>query len=255
MIILLSPSKTLETAQTNIESNELPVFYNDAVRLNNLLKQLSVPDLRSLMQVSEALAQKTYEKIHGFDDHFAPKSVRPAVMCFKGEVYQGLRASAWTIEDLSWAQKHLRILSGLYGILKPLDKMQDYRMEMGTPLMTPKGSGLYAYWKDRVANQLIQDLHDHTSRFIINLASQEYFRVVEPYMGEVKVFTPEFKINKAGNLSFSSFHAKQARGLLAAFIIQNRIKHPEDMLVFNEGGFEFESEFSDNNKWVFVKYK
>lgn len=254
MIVLLSPSKTLEPAPTNVQDMDLPLFYKDAIKLNKLLMQLSADDIRSLMHVSEALAEKTLEKIHSFDDHFGPKSVRPAVMCFKGEVYQGLKASDWLSTDLSWAQENLRILSGLYGMLRPLDKMQDYRMEMGTPLTTPNGTGLYAYWKDRIAVQLKKELESHDSRYIINLASQEYFRVVEPYLGGIKVISPEFKMSKAGKLSFSSFHAKQARGLLAAFIVRNRIERPADISAFNEGGFQFASEWSDTEKWVFIKY-
>ncbi len=253
MLVLLSPSKTLETERTDINSTDLPFFCHDAVILNNLLKQCSVSGLMSLMQISAALAAKTFDKIHAFDDQFGPKSVRPAVLCFKGEVYQGLNASIWPKDDLLWAQTHLRILSGLYGILRPLDKMQDYRMEMGTPLVTPNGTGLYIYWKDKIANHLKQELNSHHSKFIINLASQEYFRVVEPFLNEIDVYTPEFKICKNGLVSFSSFHAKQARGLLAAFIIRNRIERPENILEFNDSGYQFEANLSVNKKWVFLK--
>lgn len=253
MLVLLSPSKTLETAKTSIHCTDLPVFYHDAVKLNNLLKKCSVSELMSLMQISEALAEKTFDKIHAFDNQFGSESVRPAVLCFKGEVYQGLNASTWSKDDFIWAQVHLRILSGLYGVLKPLDKMQDYRMEMGTSLTTPKGTGLYVYWKNKIANQLKQELSSHQSKFIINLASQEYFKVVETYLNDIDIYTPEFKNYKNGLVSFSSFHAKQARGLLAAFIIRNRIQKPEDILDFQENGYQFEANLSEHRKWVFLK--
>jgi cytoplasmic iron level regulating protein YaaA (DUF328/UPF0246 family) len=202
------------------------------------------------MHLSEALATLNAERYQTFMDTFSPDNSKQALLAFKGEVYAKMEADQFTAEELEFAQQHLRILSGLYGLLKPLDLMQPYRLEMGTKLKTKKGDSLYDYWGTKISKALNAAGEGRT---LVNLASQEYFKAVDKKTLKLPVITIHFKEHKEGSYQVVGFFAKQARGLMARFAIQNRITDPEQLKTFNEEGYEFAERLSSAQDWVFVR--
>jgi cytoplasmic iron level regulating protein YaaA (DUF328/UPF0246 family) len=205
------------------------------------------------MSISAELAALNHERFRAWRARPATRSTRAAVFAFRGDVYIGLRAEEFSAGDIDFAQRHLRILSGLYGVLRPLDAIQPYRLEMGTPLPNSRGRNLYAFWGERIADALAAGARDAGAREIVNLASQEYFRAVAAERLPLPVITPVFKEERGGSLKIVSFSAKRARGMMAGFAIRNRFARAAELQAFAEDGYRFEPALSGEHEWLFVR--
>jgi uncharacterized protein len=252
MLLLLSPAKTLDFAPApDWAEATTPEMLGDTAKLAAVTRKLSQADLRRLMDISEALAELNVQRFRSFQ----PRSQGgvQAALAFAGDVYDGLQARTLDQEGLAWAQDHLRILSGLYGLLRPLDLIQPYRLEMGTRLPTERGANLYDFWGDRIAKSLKKALKDHLDPTVVNLASQEYFGAVDVKALKAPVLTCQFKEEKDGDLRVISFYAKIARGLMARYAIDQRLERTTELRYFEEGGYCFSAELSNPAEWVFVR--
>ena len=252
MLMLLSPAKTLDYASplpTNTHS--LPDFIPRSAELIELLRQLSPSEVGSLMQISDPLAQLNAQRYADWSKKFNFNNARQALLAFNGDVYEGLDAASLRETQLAWAQDHLRILSGLYGVLRPLDLMQPYRLEMGTRLGNAHGKDLFAFWGERVTHAINAALAQHPAPALINLASEEYFKVVKPALLTVPVITPVFEDWKGGKYKIISFYAKRARGLMARFAIDKKITKPAQLKKFDREGYAFDAAHSSPSSWVF----
>jgi len=254
MLTVLSPAKKLSNeCYSDTESPQPPQFLNQSEELVAQLKQMDPVDLMSLMGISENLATLNWERMKSWNKSFKPDNSREAVYSFQGDTYIGLDVETLGFDDLQFAQDNIRILSGLYGILRPLDLMMPYRLEMGTKLKNRLGNNLYEYWNDRLAHSFNKELNSHARNIVINCASVEYFKSIDrPALG-AKVITPQFKEIKEGKLRMISFFAKRARGMMARFIIQNRIENEKDILAFNLGGYTFDYSLSTPLEPVFTR--
>ncbi|MDR9425480.1 MAG: peroxide stress protein YaaA [Marinobacter sp.] len=253
MLMIISPAKTLDyESPLATETHTQPDFLDDACELIDQLKTLEPHQVSNLMNISDKLGQLNAERFRNWHTPFTPDNARPSVLAFKGDVYTGLDAESFSEEDFSFAQKHLRILSGLYGLLKPLDLMQPYRLEMGTKFENTRGKDLYAFWGRKITDALNQLLADD-DKTLINLASNEYFKSVQKKNLDARLITPQFKDWKNGQYKMISFYAKKARGLMCRYAIQNRITNAEDLKGFNLDGYYFSEDQSDNNNWVFLR--
>lgn len=252
MIILLSPAKSLDFTrplQTNVTSK--PEFIEQANSLAVELEKYSTVQLRELMNISNSLAALNFERYKNWHTEIKNAQTKQAVRAFIGEAYRGLKAEDMNEEDLMYAQDHLRILSGLYGILRPLDTIQPYRLEMGTKIEIGEFKNLYKFWNDEITNSINRALGN--SETVINLASNEYFKSVNRKKLKANVITPEFKEYKNGVIKMITVYAKNARGQMTNFIIKNRIEEPEQIKAFDINGYQFDVNSSDENKWVFVR--
>jgi uncharacterized protein len=249
MITIISPAKTLDLSTTDVTLSTEPVFKKDIHELVEIMKEKSAEDIKQLMGVSENLAQLNEERYKTFQKKFTMNNSKQALLAFKGDVYQQLEVDKYGEKELEFAQQHVRILSGLYGLLRPLDLIQPYRLEMGTRLENQKGKDLYQFWDSKIAEAL-NDLKKET---IINLASQEYFKAVDKKTLKANVITPTFKEYRDGKYKIIGIFAKKARGLMTNYIIQNKINSPENLKVFNEEGYEFSDKLSTDKEWVFVR--
>lgn len=255
MLILLSPAKDLAKEAPLIKDATQPVLLERAAPLVAKLKTLSAKKLAELMDLSLPLGELNRKRYAEWSTPFTPKNARPAVFTFNGEVYRGLDARTLSSDDLRFAQHHLRILSGLYGVLRPLDLMQDYRLMMGTPFGVGKASNLYAYWGDRIAEVLKADLKKSGSDVVVNLASGEYSKAaLLPKLG-AQVITPDFKDKVGGGYKSLQVYVKHQRGAMARFIIQHRILDAEAIKAFDHDGYRFAPEESTGTKWVFLRDK
>ncbi len=252
MLMLVSPAKTLdyETALP-IDDFSQPDFLVDAQELINQIKELAPKDVAKLMGLSDKLAHLNTMRFQHWKQPFTPDNARPAIYAFKGDVYTGLDAYALSKSDMDFAQQHLRMLSGLYGLLKPLDLMQAYRLEMGTKYPNSRGKNLYEFWGDTITDKLNQQLND--GDVVLNLASNEYFKAVNKKILKAQIITPVFKDQKNGQYKIISFYAKKARGMMAAYVIDKRIKNVEDIKAFDVAGYSFSKELSKTNEWVFIR--
>jgi len=254
MIIVLSPAKTLDYQFEPKGNNSVPSFLGKSSELVNQLKQKEPKDIASLMGLSDKLATLNYDRYQSWT---ASKKVsndsKPAMLVFKGDVYQGLQAEDLTKKELDFAQKHIRILSGLYGILRPLDLMKPYRLEMGTKLETPEGKNLYEFWGNKIQKNVLDELKKLKSDLLINLASKEYFTVLGKIPEDVNVVSPVFKDYKNGKYKIISFYAKKARGLMSRWIIQNNITDFEDLKNFNVDGYKYSKAESTVTTPVFLR--
>ncbi len=254
MLTVLSPAKKLsKECHVHTDKYELPRFLKQSEELVKILKDMDPNDLMSLMGISENLAILNWERMQNWDNSFKPENSREAVYSFMGDTYTGLESDSLNKNDLVFAQKHTRILSGLYGVLRPLDLMMPYRLEMGTKLENRSGSNLYDYWGDTLAASINNELEDHKNNVVINCASVEYFRSIDRPALKADIITPQFKEIKDGNMKMISFFAKKARGMMARFIIQNKIKDKKDILAFNLGGYSYEPSISTPSNPVFVR--
>jgi len=251
--MLVSPAKSLDM-QASYPT--LPIsdirFLNESVELINQLQHLNPEEIGKLMGISEKLAELNYQR---FQD-WLPQDAReacPALFAFKGDVYQGIAVDEFQADELEYAQKNLRILSGLYGLLRPFDSMQAYRLEMGTKFKNAKGANLYAFWGSKITELLKQDMTDNQSTELVNLASNEYFKAVKTKEIAHKIITPVFKDYKNGKYKIISFYAKKARGLMVAFAVKNKIQHAEHLKAFNTSGYCFSTESSTETEWVFLR--
>ncbi|MBP8791387.1 MAG: peroxide stress protein YaaA [Breznakibacter sp.] len=254
MHIVISPSKSLdfENSCPKVSSTDL-LFAEEAKKIMSVLKGFRPADLEKLMDISSSLAGLNYDRNqlwhHPFDGH----SVRPAIYAFHGDVYEGLNAKTMAEGDIHYAQNHLSMLSGLYGLLRPLDAMMPYRLEMGIKLKIDTSASLYRFWGSKIADQLNHRLQLSGSEALINLASNEYFKAVDAARLSVPVITPVFKDEKNGKFQVISFYAKRARGLMSRYIITQRLTNPEQLLGFNEEGYFFDPQLSEPGMPVFVR--
>ena len=254
MITLLSPSKKLNFKNQDAVSTFTQCdFLESAQELVNLAKNFSSKDLKDLMKISDSLADLNKERFNNWSLPFNQGNSKQALLAFDGGVYSGLEAYAFNQKDLEFAQDHLRILSGLYGVLKPLDLMQPYRLEMGTKFKNAKGKNLYDFWTDQVTDNLNKNIKKHKNKTIINCSSNEYFNVIDQKNLEVDILNTVFKEYRDGELKFISFNAKKARGLLAKFVINNKIKSINDLKDFNLENYKFDSSLSDDLTFVFTR--
>ncbi len=253
-MILLSPAKTLDydsEIPAAFDALELtrPAYVKEAQQLVERLREFSADEVAALMELSPALAQLNVERFAAWRPRFTPANSRAAVLAFNGDVYEGLNARTLDAASLAWAQEHLRILSGLYGLLRPLDRLQPYRLEMGRPLRTERGSNLYAYWGDELALAL----NRLGKGPLVNLASQEYFKAVNRKALKRPVVEPVFEEVKGDQAKVISFFAKRARGLMARFALQQRLVDPTDLRGFVEEGYRWQAKLSTPERWVFQR--
>lgn len=255
MLFLLSPAKSLDydtpTPPELAASLTRPQFLADTAALIDVLRGHSVEQVRALMDLSEPLAQLNVERYAAWSPRFTERNSKPAVLAFNGDVYDGLDAKTLSTEDLAWAQQHVRMLSGLYGILRPLDRMQPYRLEMGTRLATEGGNTLYDYWGSQLAEHLNTRLRADTTPVVVNLASQEYFKAVDRKALKARVIDCVFEDYKGGVYKIISFHAKRARGLMARYAITHRLATPHQLEGFDLDGYAFAPASSEPERLVF----
>lgn len=254
MIIVLSPAKTLdyETDPQTTTFTE-PQMLDDASALIEVLKKKSNSDIKSLMSISDKLVELNVERYKSFETPFSTGNAKQALLAFKGDVYRDFPLDEYTEEDFVFAQKHVRILSGLYGILRPLDLMQPYRLEMGTKLKTENGKNLYEFWGEKIStglNEAIGNQHDKT---LLNLASQEYFKSVDRSTLDAEIVDVVFLENKKGTYKIVSFFSKRARGTMTNWIVQNRVKDVDTVKTFAEDGYYFSEERSQPKSLVFLR--
>jgi len=252
MLYLLSPAKKLDydsPLPTRLHTD--PLFVPEARVLIDVLKKKSASEVAGLMSLSPALAQLNVDRYAGWSEKFTQSNARPAALAFNGDVYEGFQASTLSEDDLSWAQDHVAILSGLYGVLRPLDLMQPYRLEMGTKLPNPAGKSLYDFWKDKIAPYLNDQLAQDKKPVVVNLASEEYFKSVNRKVLKARVIDCVFQDKKSDAWKIISFYAKRARGLMTRFVVENRIDNPEKLSMFDSDGYGFSPEASTPDRLVF----
>ena len=253
MLICISPAKKLDWSP--IERTELtqPEFLKDALSLVKTARMLSVEDLQELMSISPNLAKLNWDRFRDYELLPKAESLRPAALVFAGDTYQGLEAASLSDDDMRWAQDHLRILSGLYGVLRPLDQIQAYRLEMGSRLKTNRGGSLYAFWGQQISKALNAQAEIVGAKSLINCASQEYFGAVDIKALSLKVVTPQFLEFKDGKSKIVSFYAKKARGAMARFVAQNRLSDIKQIADFDAGGYAYQPSQSTPDRPVFLR--
>jgi hypothetical protein len=252
MLIVLSPAKTLDfESPIKVNKTTEPDFIPRSAELISTLRTMPPAQIGSLMSISDSLAQLNVARYASWSKKFTADNSRPAMLAFDGDVYEGLDARSLNARQLDWAQKHLRILSGLYGLLRPLDLMQPYRLEMGTRLATKRGKDLYAFWGDQITEALNESLTVAKAQALVNLASEEYFKSVKPAKLDRPVITPVFEEWKGGGYKIVSFFAKRARGLMARYAIEHRLSKPEQLKDFDSEGYAFDAKASNEARWIF----
>jgi len=252
MLLLLSPAKSLDyDSPAEGVPHTLPQFVSQSAELIEVLKHKTPTQISELMDLSDNLAALNVARYEAWRPKFTAKNSKQAVLAFNGDVYDGLEAKSLKPKDLEWAQDHVCILSGLYGVLRPLDWMQPYRLEMGTALTNLRGKNLYQFWGASIAQHLNAQLSKDKTPVVINLASQEYFKAVDQKILKARVIECVFEEYKGGKYKVISFFAKRARGLLARYAIQKHIQNPEKLKAFNLEGYAYEDSESDVNRWVF----
>ena len=253
MLMIISPAKTLDEKKIKDLPASQPRFKEQSEELVGIMKKKSVRDLEKLMGISNKLATLNVERFNNFEPEYSKDNAKQALLMFKGDVYQGIQAGDFTEADLNFSQHHLRILSGLYGLLRPLDLIQPYRLEMGTKLKTRSFKGLYHYWDDTLTNKIQEDLKEIQSDVIINLASKEYFDALQPEELGVKVINIHFRELRNGDLKFISYNAKRSRGWMVRYVVKNRLTEAEQLKSFDWEGYEFKLDLSDDTNWYFVR--
>jgi cytoplasmic iron level regulating protein YaaA (DUF328/UPF0246 family) len=254
MLIVLAPAKTLDFEKQNLtRRSSTPALLEDSKTLINCLRRFSPMQLSKLMRISDELAQVTHQQYAAWSLPFTPSNAKQAVLTFRGNAYVGLNADAFSAADFENAQQSLRIVSGLYGVLQPLDLIQPYRLEMATKLKSPRGKNLYEFWGTRITEALKKDLMRQDDPVMMNLASNEYFKSVKPRHLETRIVTPSFKEARHGTHKSISAFAKKARGLMASYIIRNELSDVEDVKSFDAEGYRFDARISSDDDWVFTR--
>ena len=254
MLIVISPAKTLDyESEVKLKRHTLPDYLEDAQLLIDRARSYSVEDIAGLMQVSASIAELNFQRFQSWNTPFTLDNARQAVLAFKGDVYTGLDVNSFTSADFKFAQDHLRILSGLYGLLRPLDLMQPYRLEMGRRVVTARGNTLYQFWHERITDGLNRQLQRLKSHCLVNLASREYFKAIDSGSLKAEVITPEFRDWKNGQYKMIGVYAKKARGQLSRFLIRNRLTDPESIKDFSTDGYSFNRQLSSDDTWVFTR--
>jgi cytoplasmic iron level regulating protein YaaA (DUF328/UPF0246 family) len=254
MIIVVSPAKSLyDHCPIQFERFTQADFLPEAEKIVSVLKKKKPTQLAELMGISTKLAELNFQRFQAWSPPFTPENSWQAVLMFNGDVYQGLKAETFSAAEFETAQQKLRILSGVYGLLKPLDLIQPYRLEMGTNLSVSRKKNLYEFWKTRITTKLNQELAQNKQAVLVNLASNEYFSAIDTRKLKARIITPAFKENKEGKYQMVSFFAKRARGLMSRFIIQNNISDPEEMKAFDLEGYYFNNQLSSEDNWVYTR--
>lgn len=253
MLILLSPAKKLTINGDKLTDYTQPKFIKESEELIGVLRKYNPKKLQQLMKVSSDIAELNVERYAKWTKEHSFDNAKQAILAFTGEVYNGLKATEFSEADMDYSQNHLRILSGLYGVLKPLDLLQEYRLEMGTKLKFKKHANLYHFWGDKIVNELNETIKSQNNKTIINLASTEYFKAVNTKKLNANVVTPIFKDGKKGEYKVVMMYAKKARGMMTNYIIKNKIDHPTDLIGFNAEGYYFNPKLSTNNELIFYR--
>ncbi|MDG2071423.1 MAG: peroxide stress protein YaaA [Pseudomonadales bacterium] len=254
MLTIISPAKTLDFESAPItQKTSKPDFLTQSKQLVDIMRQQSPKALVKLMGISSKLAELNVQRFHDWKPPFTQSNAKQALLAFKGDVYMGLDAEQFNSRDFTFSQKNLRILSGLYGLLRPLDLIQPYRLEMGTKLPTKRGRDLYDFWGDNITNCLVNEMSAHRNKTLVNLASNEYFKSINPALLPARLVTPVFKDYSKGRYKILSFFAKKTRGAMAGFIVKNRINKPEDLKDFDVDGYRFNADLSIDDQWVFTR--
>ena len=254
MLTVISPAKTLDfDTPPKTKKISKPDFTTQSNELVEIMRKRSPKQLSSLMRISPKLAELNSNRFEDWSLPFTPDNAKQAVLAFRGDVYLGLQAENYGERDFTFAQKNLRILSGLYGLLKPLDLIQPYRLEMGIKLKNKRGKNLYEFWGNTISETLHEELSQHKNKTLINLASNEYFKSVKPELLPGEVITPVFKDFSNGSYRILGFYAKKARGYMASFIVRNRINKIDDIKEFDIDGYKYNGDMSTSKKWVFTR--
>ncbi|MFT6221148.1 MAG: cytoplasmic iron level regulating protein YaaA (DUF328/UPF0246 family) [Candidatus Endobugula sp.] len=254
MLMVISPAKKLDVeTKSTVKQSTQPLLLSEAQQLIDELKRLAPQDVSSLMHISDKLGVLNYDRYQEWQLPFTSENAKQAIFVFKGDVYVGLDAESFSQGELEFAQQHLSILSGLYGILRPLDLMQAYRLEMGTRFENTGGKNLYSFWGDKITQQLNKQLKKNKTQTLVNLASTEYFKSVDVSSLDATVITPIFKDQKKGVYKIISFYAKKARGLMAAYAIKNNITNAKDLKRFTVDGYRYQTDQSSDREWVFTR--
>ncbi|SEQ17187.1 hypothetical protein SAMN05216522_101417 [Rosenbergiella nectarea] len=256
MLMLISPAKTLDyESPVPVSDYTQPELLDHSRQLIDIAKKLSPAEIASLMKISDKLSHLNADRFNQWSTPFSPDNARQALFAFKGDVYTGLQADQLSPDSIHFAQQHLRMLSGLYGVLRPLDLMQPYRLEMGIKLANQAGKDLYAFWGETITKQLNQHIDTQHEKWVINLASDEYFKSVNPAKLNAPLIKPVFLDEKNGKFKVISFYAKKARGMMCRFIIDNKITQPEKLTEFNREGYFYDAQRSTENEMVFCRHE
>jgi len=254
MLALLSPAKKMDFERANVPDTHTDLkFKSDTAELLKTARKQTASDLKRLMKISDDLGSLNYERFQAMQFPFTPENAKPAGFAFNGDTYTGLEISTLSEDDLAYAQDHVRILSGLYGLVRPLDLIQPYRLEMGTRMANSRGTNLYEFWGSTLAEGLNEELEGHKNKTIINVASNEYFKAVQKKHLNHSVITPVFKEIKGDVAKMIGFSAKRARGMMARYISQNRIDQPEGIKDFDAAGYSFQPAFSNESEYHFYR--
>lgn len=254
MIIVVSPAKSLyDRSPIQLDNYSEAIFLPEAEKIVSVMKKKKPAQLADLMGISPKLAELNHRRFQEWSLPFTPKNSWQAVLMFNGDVYQGLKAETFSASEFETAQQRLRILSGVYGLLKPLDLIQPYRLEMGTTITVARKKNLYEFWKTKITAKLNQEFLETGGNVLINLASNEYFGAIDTKKLKARIITPAFKENKDGKYQMVSFFAKRARGLMSRFIIQHNISDPEEIKAFDWEGYYFNNQLSERDNWVFTR--
>ncbi|MES9833731.1 MAG: peroxide stress protein YaaA [Candidatus Thiodiazotropha sp. LLP2] len=254
MLIAISPAKTLDYETPPVTRiHTKPKFLKQSRQLIDNLRDYSALDLAELMKLSMKLSELNFDRYHDWKTPFNLKNAKQAALAMKGDVYTGLDAESLDEKGFEFAQTHLRILSGLYGVMKPLDLMQPYRLEMGTKLPNEHGKDLYAFWGETITQAINKDLKTQGDDILINLASNEYFKSIKPKLVRGRIITPQFKEKKNGSYRMIGIFAKKARGMMSRFIIDNRLSDPQNIKDFDVDGYRYNKQHSKDDQWVFTR--
>lgn len=256
MLIVISPAKTLDF-ESELATHHFtqPALLDDARKLIDVARKLTPVQIGKLMSISDKLADLNVGRFQNWQTPFSPENARQAILAFKGDVYTGLQAETFKEKDFDFAQQHFRMLSGLYGLLRPLDLMQPYRLEMGIKLENPAGKDLYSFWGERLTDALNEALADQGDDVLINLASDEYFKAVKPKKLNGRIIKPVFLDEKNGTFKVISFYAKKARGMMSRYIIKHQLSKPADLKKFDVEGYFFVADESSENELIFKRHE
>ena len=249
MLAVISPSKTQDFSPSKITQHTSTRQIQDSEALVDILREKTQDDIADLMSISEKLARLNFDRFQAFKTPLTPNNAKQALLAFKGDVYNGIDAPSLSLEDLEFAQDNVRMLSGLYGVIRPLDLIAPYRLEMGTKLKNPQGKNLYEFWGDKISKVLNEDESD----VIINLASNEYFKGIDKKSLNAKIINIAFKELKGDKYKVIGIYAKRARGLMVNYMIKNRLTNVQDLKSFTTEGYQFKQDLSDEKTWVFTR--
>jgi uncharacterized protein len=254
MLVVISPAKTIdESPQKIVQKHTLPDYLAEAELLVTQLRKFTPPDLEELMLVNPSIARLNFERYVHWHLPFNAGNAKQALLTFKGDVYRTMRPGNFTLKEFEFAQQHLRILSGLYGVLRPLDLIQPYRLEMGTHLSGNHYKNLYQFWDGKITETIQKHLKSIQSKTLINLASAEYFKAIHLQKLKAEIITPQFYEERNGKVTMISIYAKMARGAMTSFIIRNKITDCEQIKLFDEDGYRFNTNLSGKHKWIFTR--